>query len=1297
MVRLFSQYRFIALACVLTGATFAQAPTASIQGTVTDPQGAAVPGAKVEVVNLATHAVFQSNSDERGEWLLPAMLAGEYRVTITKEGFKAAAAQGITVNAGVPATVNLRLELGQSTETIEVRAGGDIVQTASATVSSTMNARQVAELPFASRNAVELMVTQPGTQTPTNPRSSSINGLPKGALNVTMDGMNVQDNLLKSSDGFFSYIQPSPDALEEITLTTSAAGADSTSQGAAQIKFVTRSGTNEFHGGAFWQVRNTFFDANYYYNNQQGLPRDIIKENQAGFHVGGPILKNKLFFFTNFEIFRLPGTKAYTRTVLTPDAINGNYTYQDPVTKQLRTVNLYAIAAAANQNLPAGVRPFPTTPDPIMLKTFNQINSLTANGILRSNAAAGDYVRNTLSYSPTGSNPADFSTSRIDYNITSKHQLSLIYNYNKFDSVPDFLNNIVAAYPGTGTVLGTDVNTGQRSNRFAGSIGLRSALSARLTNEFHGGLNGGTVLFFDAIGSSALFSEWRGYVPTFTPLLPTAQQLSGVTTTNNSQRRNSPVQEFGDTLSWVKGNHQFSFGGSFDQVNLYQQVVGNSVIPRISFGCVTGDPACSGSTNFFTTANFPNASQTTLNDAANIYAALVGRVNTITQSVALSETTHQYANTPPVDRDRIREYGLFVQDSWRLTPALTLNVGLRYEKQLPFVNVNNTYTTTGLAGLYGVSGIGNEFKPGTLTGSAPVFNSVASVSQAYEIPASWDPSVGLAWQLPKFDKGPLAWLIGNHPGASVLRMGYSISTIREGSNVFLQVWGANPGLTFDTSLSFANTPTDFGAAGSVLFRDANLPVRSGVPTTPNYPLPAQFSNQIFDFDPKLKIGYVQSWNIGWQRELGTNMVIEARFVGNHGLREWRLYSLNEVNIFENGFLDEFKVAQQNLSINRLTNSNSNDFGNHGLPGQGNVPILSTALGTTNDATTANQLVNGSAGSAAQGIATNTTRMANLTKAGYPANLFVVNPTVAGGGPFILANGGSSFYDAGQLEFRRRLSKGLSVQGSYAFSKSLVNGASNSSIDNVSYTTLRNYSIDKVASPFDIRHGIKFNAVYELPFGPRRRYLSGGNAFVSKALEGWNLLGVARLQSGTPFFIQPPAGYGSFNGNSTTSGVILHNATMADIQSMVAIRKTTDPTGVGRVYYLPQSLINNTLAAFQQGGLTLKNLDPTQPYFGPAPAGQLGYRDYIYDPWQRHFDVSLIKTTRIGEHANVEFRAQALNVFNLTNFLPDNANIGAGGTNAIGPFFGQIGNGYRDISGTVDPGGRILEFALRINF
>ena len=221
--------------------------------------------------------------------------------------------------------------------------------------------------------------------------------------------------------------------------------------------------------------------------------------------------------------------------------------------------------------------------------------------------------------------------------------------------------------------------------------------------------------------------------------------------------------------------------------------------------------------------------------------------------------------------------------------------------------------------------------------------------------------------------------------------------------------------------------------------------------------------------------------------------------------------------------------------------------------------------------------------------------------------------------------------------------------------------------------------------------MKLNAIYELPFGPGRRFLnSTNNVLVKKVLEGWEFAGIMRLQSGTPLNI---SSFATFNNSG--SGVTLHNMDAAQLQSMIGNYKTTGPTfdnNLGRypgiVYFLPLNVINNTKAAFGQGGLSPSQVDPTQPYIGPAPAGQNGWRGYFYLPWQRHYDVSVVKTTKITEKANVELRCQMLNVFNITNFLPNN-NIGAS--------FGQTTTAYQDLSGTVDPGGRIIEFVLRVNF
>src|SRR4051794_31990270 len=381
-------------------AALAQVNTGRIDGTVTDPTGAAVPGAEVNVGNSATGLQVKTTTNEKGDFTVPSLQAATYKVSVSKTGFRVATADGIVVNAGVPASVNIKLEIGQTNEVVEVSAGAEIVQATSATVSSTLGGRQIFELPFATRNAVELLVTQPGVQTPGNPRSSSVNGLPRGALNVTIDGMNTQDNMLKSSDGFFSYIYPTVDSLDELTVSTSAGGADSSGQGAAQIKFVTKSGTNQFHGGGFYQRRQTGWNANYYFNNRDGLPRDVVKLTQRGMRLGGPFIKNKAFFFVNYEQYLLPGTKSYTRTILTPEAMTGVFRYCPTGTANsacagdsslLRSVNVYALAGQTGQT---------TAADPTLLKTYQDMYATTKNGgtLLPRGNANSDYNRVDLNY-----------------------------------------------------------------------------------------------------------------------------------------------------------------------------------------------------------------------------------------------------------------------------------------------------------------------------------------------------------------------------------------------------------------------------------------------------------------------------------------------------------------------------------------------------------------------------------------------------------------------------------------------------------------------------------------------------------------------------------------------------------------------------------------------------------------------------------------------------------------------------------------------------------------------------------
>ncbi len=1267
---------FLAVLLSGTAGVVAQTTTAPINGTVVDPQGGAVPGVTVEVLNMDTQLLLKAVTNERGEWVLPGMSAGTYRVSVTALGFKKATVNDVSMNAGVPVTVNLKLEIGDVSETVTVAGAAELVQTTNATVVNTLQTQQVFELPFTSRNGMDLLVTLPGTQTAGTARNSYINGLPLSAISVTMDGINTQDNYYKSGDGFFTLIPARPDSLEEITLSTSAAGADSNAQGAAQVKFVTKGGTNDYHGGVFWQHRNTFLNANSYFNNINGQPRNRVILNQGGVNVGGPILKNRLFFFTNYEIYRYPSQTSLTRVVLTPDALAGNFTYAISG-GGTRTINILDLA---------GKNSFPGTADPILQSTLSKILGYTANGVLRSRVATnGDYNRNDLSFQPSGLSSNTYDTTRLDYNITGNHALQVVYTYFANKSAPDITNNVTQIFPGTGIVVGfDDVIPSQGGNRYALVAALRSSLGARLTNEVRFGLNRSITLFRAEI-SPSMFATWKGYAPTLGFGLTNPQAVTG------SSRRTSPVRELHDAVSWLKGSHVLSFGFDASQINLWYQTTGTSVIPTISFNNLnTGDPVNTGATGIFNTTNFPGANTTNLSDARAMYATLTGRVYSITRSLALDPSSKKYANVPPTERDRQFEWGLYVQDSWKATPSFTLNLGLRFERQGAFQNLDSTYSSVSYASLWGISGPGNLFKPGTTGGISPTIDPYTT---PYNSPNMWNPSAGIAWRLPGRD-GLLHYLFGRERGKSVLRAGYNIATVRESTYVFQSIYGSNPGFTYSASVNPISYPADFGAAGSVLFRNSALPVRSNLPSAPQYPMTPLPTDSLNGFDPSLKMGYVQSWNIGYQRELGKSMMVEIRYTGNHGVKLWRQVNLNELNLVENGFLKEFYVAQNNLFINRgcsgwwnnCAKPTNNSFANAGLPGQGPIPIIQTAFGTS-DTTFADYLRQNRPGNLANSIATNTTYMGRLVTAGYPANMFFVNPKVPSGGSYLVYNGGSSFYDAMQIDLNRRMTSGLLFQASYTWGKSLANGAMNSLYDYNQPMTFRNPAWDKQPAAYDIRHAIKINGIYELPFGPNRRWGSGFHPAVGKVIGGWQITGIGRIQSGGAFQLTSGGRYGM---NNNEAGVVLNNITISQLQDMVQIRKVTGSDGKGIVYWLPDSIIANTNAAFETNGKSWNNLDRNSPYIGPQLApNSFGYLIFLHNPWQYQLDLAILKKTRITERAGVDFRLSFLDALNLTNFFLQNMPSSSS--------FGRTTSYYNDFAGSANPGSRVIEFQLRINF
>lgn len=1298
---------FIAMFC-LTG--FGQAGvTGSISGAVTDPTGAVVAGASVVVKNNATGAEDTLTTSDNGTFNVPALNTGLYTVTVTAAGFKRAVVTEVKVDVGKPSSVNIALEVGAPTESVTVVGAGELLQTQTANVASTITGRQITDLPYASRNALDVVLFLPGTATVGRPRSSSVNGLPKGALNITLDGVQVQDPLLKNSDGFFTYIQPKTDAIQEVTLSTATPGAESAGSGAVQIKFATRQGSSEFHGSAYIYHRNSYFNSNYWFNNRDlkedpvdhKAPRNRVLLTQPGIRIGGPILipgllksRDKAFFFVNYEEYRLPESVTRQRTIFNPSVLTGNFQWipagsSTPVTRNLLTL---AAATDCNGNL-AGLQPCTSTLDPTTSALLNAIQASTSGGGVN---ATSDPNLNQFSFINVGGQTRRFPTVNLTWNVTKNHQLTNVWNYQQFTSVADFLNNADPRFPGF-------PNFGsQGSLRFSNSTALISKFGATVTNEARFALVGGTTLFFPEINSGQ-FENQRGFS------LSLAGGITSATASRSPQRRNSPVETFSDSLNWGRGNHSFNFGGSFIRTNFWSQFPNQGIVRQVTFGLdTTADPANA----IFSATNFPGANSTQLNNARAIYATLTGRVTAVDGLAIADEQLNYTLQGFLVERAGQKSWSAFAQDQWRFRPNITVNMGLRYELQGPYYAKNNAYTVPlSFDNIFGCSGPDRFFSPGNCTNPVTKLQRLEPGSKAYNTDKNnFAPNFGIAYS-PDFRSGIFHFLFGES-GQSVLRAGYSIAYNQDGTNVGSTGLGTNPGQSFGVGFSTAASTLP----GGTLFRTPGA-IPTPTITAPTFPFTPGVNDQAVAFDPNLRTGYVQSWTAGYQREIMRDTVFEIRYVGNRAKKLTRLWFINEVNTVENGFANEFRLAQLNLIANNASGiaSRRGSFAYFG-PGSNTSPLpillaylnainptnttavnnLASYAGTlwtnttlTNNMTVAAPSPTGVAGS----LSATASLRSNALAAGLPANFFIVNPGVIAGA-FIIDNSASSTYDALQVELRRRMSAGLLLQANYTFAHAMSDAFASSSIAQSNFTSIRNPRLNYGLSPFDIRHSFKADFIYELPFGRGQRWLGDLGTKTNWLLGGWGFNGTARVQSGSPISL----------GN-----VQLVNMTRGDLQKMVEVRKNPST-----VTWLPDNVITNTIRAWSVSPTSATGYagtppDLTQPFIAPpgfgncqaAFNGQCGNSNVvIYGPRFARFDASMVKKVTFSENTNLEFRVEALNVINNQNFkvgsfANDTTALTVAGYSS--PTFGQTTVAYQDTATTTDPGGRLIQFVLRFNF
>lgn len=1239
MRRLFTLMAACAMLAV-AATTYGQGGTTStLSGVVIDSAGGVVPGADIVAKHTATGTSQTSVTNSEGVFQFPALSVGTYTVTVTLQGFKTVVISDIVLTSGTGANVRATLEVGGLEEQVQVSSASEIVQTQSSTISSTFNANQISRLPIPSRNAMDLVTFTTGVSTPGGSRDSTINGLPQGSINITLDGVNVQDNTNKTGDGFFAIVSPRLDAVEEVTVTAAAQGADGAGQGAVQIKFVTRSGTNQFSGSGYEYFRNDKLNANTWFNERDGVAKVPLKQNQFGFRVGGPIMipglfdgRSKAFFFVNYEEFRQPGALTRQRTVLNAQAMQGIFTYGGT------SVNLLNVAAATGNT---------TSPDPTVTKLFADIRGAVSGGSLTD--IDPNLQRYTFNVPTQALNR--YPTVRIDYDISSRNRFSSAWNYQTFYSFPDTLNNREATFPGF------PVAAGQTSTRLGFSNSLRSTMRQNLVNEARVGYSSAPVVFFPEHTTSVFGGTSVADQKGFYLLFGTVQSaLTNPSAAPAPQSRNATSLLIEDTLTWLKGAHSITGGFSFTQYDIWAK--NSALVPEVRFAMANGDPAQAMFTGSNATTFFPGASAANLTAAQQLYALLTGRVDRVRADARIDESTGKYVPLGVgTQRAHMRETGFFMQDAWRLRPNLTVNVGLRYEIQFPFTPDNNSYSTATLADVCGISGVTNGqcniFQPNVRSGKSPQFQNFSKGTPAYNTDTNnIAPSAGFAWSLPQRD-GFVGKIVGSH-GDAVIRGGFSRTFNRNGLGDLTGVYNGNPGLviTADRELVLGNlTPLP------LLFRDQARLTPPLSQTEPTYPMTDVISGDIRIFDENIQVPYADTWQIGFQRAISRSMAVEVRYVGTRTADNWRALNYNEINIFENGFINEFRLAQGNLQANIAAGRGAN-FRYFGA-GTGTSPLPTMfaffqGAGNANDSaayTSANFAAttyitplakfNPNVFNFANNLYNVPALLTNARGAGIPSNFFLANPDLQGGAN-ITSNVDASRYHSLQLEVRRRLTDGLQFSTSYVFGKAME----------TEFRTLRREVFFRrdAGAEGDLTHAMKASVVYDLPFGQNRRFMGNAGGFMDRIVGGWTLGLTARVQSGRLVDF----------GNVRVVG-------MSTAEAAKLFKLRIDPAG-RKVWMLPADVINETIKAYSVSATTASgygNLGaPSGKYFAPANGpdcievdngagqGDCGVRELVFTgPMFRQYDLSIAKRVSIKGRVNAEFRIDAINVFDTVNYAP----------------------------------------------
>ncbi len=1228
--------------------SFAQITTTGIHGIVRDPSGAVVPTAGIRLRDLGTGIEQATASSADGNFAFANLQAATYRLTANAAGFQTAVYDNVTVDSGRITDIAVDMKIGSATETVQVSASAVQLETTSNEVGTTITTNLIQNLPYNGREALSFALLMAGNSNANDSsgRNGTFNGLPNASLNISVDGMNNNSQRFKSGGtSFFQFAPSRIDAVEQVTISTTGLGADAGGEGAMNIRMTTKRGTDQFHGKVIEQFFNEDLNANSFFNNLRGIPRNRTRQNDIAGAIGGPLapfvpyLKHRLFFFAYFEGIPQPASQTSTATVLMPSAQAGTFTYNG-TDGQLHNVNLLQAAGALG---------FTSTIDPTIKGILDTITGLQKSAIGYLPLPSTPFQQ-TMQWTQPTNTLTLYPTARVDYQVSDKVAWHGTWNLRH--------QNIA----GTPNYPGTIYNfpNAYKITTYVATNSVDWTIQPNMVNNVTFGIQSNGEYFYQGADPHQ-YSVYGNRILNL-PLIPTVVPGTGF----QPFIRNNPVYQITDNFNWVRGRHTITLGGTLLHTTFWETSFGSAGVPSYNFGVAGADPIVTPLQGALPAINTGNGD---LGNAQNLYALLTGRLTSVSTTTNVDEKTHQYVQFAGITQRFAFNTGAFyAQDSFRVTPDFTVNYGLRWQFDGSIHSTNGIDSEPYGANFFGPST--GPFQPGVFSGNNnPVF---IQVSDPYKRDfLNIAPNLGLAWN-PSAPGGLLGKLLGNRK--TVIRASASITYYDEGMNSISNVLSGGRGTTQSLSI---NNGVQF-APGSL---NLSSPVPAGTPFPASFSFPLAQSSYTFSnafsgnfADPNLRSPYTSNWTLGIQRDLGHNTVLEVRYVGNKSTHMWHYQNVQETNIFENGFLPQFKQAQANLSINQA-NGRGNTFVNNGLAGQAGVPIFEAAFGPngSNNAAVANgsgfgsssfttNLQQGTAGTLADTLATNTTYLCRLVGSNfgpcanlgfnapgqYPLNVFRANPFL--NNMMYQASNGDTNYNAFQIQLTHNTANGLFLGMNYSLAHTMGD-IQNTSDQTAGYQwfTTRNARLNYGPTPFDQRQVFNAYWTYELPFGRGKRF-GTTHPVLDRAAGGWTIGGRETIRTGNPVLLN--GGRNTVN-NLSQAGVVLGSGLTVD-QLQHDLSAISGYYAASRGYITDVSSIATVTA----------NTSSANPALY-APAGTPGqYAQFVYlrNNTVFQFDMSLNKDIRIKERLKLSFKAEALNFLNhpffpLANTSPTANNFG----------------------------------------